>query len=144
MTSLMCLNSRMHSVPTLPLVGSRNDSPSGLILQNLVCATDSLVWSADVSFSSNCVKGQLISRSLVLFQMESDVIFSHWSSSSNSSVSSFQIVSKFFYPEIHMNLHSTEATNLTSSPRNSLQNLWWDSVWSSDRTSHVCWMLTRS
>ena len=84
----MRLNSRMHSVPTLPLVGSRNDSPSGLILQNLVCATDSLVWSADVSFSSD----------------------------SNSSVRSFQIVSKFFSPEMYMNLHSVEGNLVEKSP----------------------------
>ena len=140
-TSLMRLNSRMHSVPTLALVGSRNERSSGLSLLYLVCTTDSLVWSTAISFSSDCVKGHLISCSLTVFHMESTVIFSHWSSPSNSSVSSFQIVSKGekFSPEIHMNLHSTEA-NLASSPWRSLQHLWWAAVWDSDRVSHVCWM----
>ena len=138
-TSLMRLNSRMHSVPVLVLVGSRNARTSGLSLQNLVCSTDSLFWSVGISFSSDCVKGSLISCSLAVFQMESAVIFSHWSSSSNSSVNSFQIVSKFFSPEIHMNLHSAEA-NLGSSPWSSLQHLWWAAVWACDRALHVCWM----
>ena len=133
--SLIRLNSRMHRVPTLVLVGSRNARTSGLSLQNLVCATDSLVWPAATSFSSDCVKGHLVSCSLPVFQMESSVIFNHWSSSSNSSLSSFQIVSKFFSPEIHMNLYSEEV-NLASSPWRSLQHLWWVS----DRVSHVCWM----
>jgi hypothetical protein len=38
-----------------------------------------------------------------------------------------------------MNLHSAE-DNLTSSPWNNLQHLWWTAVWVLDRTSHVCWM----
>ena len=73
-TSLMRLNSRMHRVPTLVLVGSLNARSSGLSLQNLVCATDSLDWSAAICFSSDCVKGRLVSRSLAVFQMESAVI----------------------------------------------------------------------
>ena len=131
-TSLMRLNSRMHRVPIFVLVGSRNASPSGLRLQNLFCATDSLDWPATIIFSSGCVKGSLVSRSLVVFQKESDVIFSHWSSSSNSSVSSFQIVSNVFSPEMHMNLHSAEA-NLAVSSWSSLQHLWWATVCVSER-----------
>jgi hypothetical protein len=113
--SLMRLNSRMHRVTAFVLVGSRNARTSGLRLQNLFCDTDSLDWPAGISFSSDCVKGRLVSCSLATFQMESGEMFSHWSSSSNSSVSSFQIVSSVFSPEMHMNLHSVEV-NLVSSP----------------------------
>ena len=95
--------------------GSWNARSSGLSLQNLVCVTDSLVWSADISFSSD----------------------------SNSSVRSFQIVSKFFSPEMHMSFHLGEA-NLASSPWIILQHLWWAAVWVSDRVSHVCWMCPKS
>ena len=88
-------------------------------------------WFGLPLLGSVLVKGHLVSRSLAVFQMESTVIFSHWSSSSNSSVSSFQIVSRFFSPEMYMNLHSAEA-NLASSPWSSLHHLWWDAVWVSD------------
>ena len=80
-TSLMRLNSRMHRVHAFVLVDSRNARSSGLSLQNLVCITDSFVWSATINFSSDCVKGCLVSSSLSVFQMESDVIFSYLSSS---------------------------------------------------------------
>ena len=89
----MRLNSRMQSVPTFVLVGSRNAKPSGLRLQNLVS----------------------------VFHIESDVIFIHLSSSSNSSVSSFQIVSKFFSLQMHMNIHLTEVISLV--PRGVVSNI---------------------
>ena len=114
-TSVMRLNSKMQSVPSFVSVDSRNTRTSGLRLQNLVCATDSLVCTDDISFSSDCVKGRLISCFLVVFHIEFAVICSHLSSSWNSSVSSFQIVSRFFSPEIHMNLHLKE-DSLASSP----------------------------
>jgi hypothetical protein len=55
--------------------------------------------------------------------MESFVIFRHWRSV-NSSVSSFQIVSKFFSPVIHMNLH-LEEVSLDSSPWINHHHVWW-------------------
>ena len=73
--------------------------------------------------------------------------FSHSRSSLNSSVSFCQIVSKFFSPVMHMNLHLVEAS-LTSSPWISRPHLcvtlWWAAVWASARASHVCWIWPRS
>jgi hypothetical protein len=134
--SLMSLNSRMQNIPAFVLVGSRNANPSTLSLQNLACATDSLLRSASIIFSSDWVKGRFNSRSLPVFHIESAEIFNHFSSSSNSSASSFHIVSKFLSPEMHMNFHLGEA-NLFSSPWISLQHPWWTAVWTSARSSHV-------
>ena len=136
-TSLMRLNSRMQNIPAFVLVGSRSASPSGLSHQDLVCSTDSLLWPAFVSFNSDWVSGRSNSRSLAALHIESAVIFSHFSSSSNSSASSFQIVSKFFSPEMQMKFRLREAS-LFSSPWISLQHLWCAAVWASDRASHMC------
>ena len=95
------------------------------------------LWSSSISFDSVCVRGRFISRSLTVFHIESFVIFSHW-----RSVSSIQIVSKFFCPLIHMNLHLEEAS-LASSPWINRQHPWWvqwATVWVSVRPSHVCWI----
>ena len=113
--SLMCLNSRIQNMPVLVFVGGRNTMTSGLIHQNLVSTIVSLLWPSCAGFSSTWVRGRLISRSLDEFHIESCVIFSRGRSYSNSSVSSFQIVSRFFSPVIHMNLQSGEVS-LSSSP----------------------------
>ena len=69
------------------------------------------------------MRGRLILRSLAAFHIESFVIFSHCRSSLSSSVSSCQIVAKFFSPVMHMNLHLVEAS-LASSPWINRQHLW--------------------
>ena len=115
---------------------------SVLSRQNLICAIVSLFWFSYISFNSAWVGGWLISRSLAAFHIESFVIFTHWRSL-KSSASSCQIVSKFFSPVMHMNLHLVEAS-LDSSPWINHHHLWWAAVWDSVRASHVCWIWTRS
>ena len=125
--SLMRLNSRMQKIPAFVFSGQSDAKPSGLSRQNLFCAMDSLLWPSSINFRSVWVRGRLISRSLAAFHIESFVIFSHCRSSSNSSASSFQIVSMFFSPVMHMNLHLEEAS-LASSRWIRLQHLWWSAV----------------
>ena len=110
-------------MPTFDSVGGRNAMPSGLSRQNLVWAIVSLFRPSRASFDSACVRGRFVSRSLTAFHMEFFVRFSHWMSSLNSSSSSCQIVSRFFSPEIHMNLQLGEASR-ASSPWISRQHLW--------------------
>ena len=70
------------------------------------------------------------------------MIFNHYRSSSNSSASSVQTVSRSFSPVMHMNLHLVGG-NLASSPWISHHHLWWTVVWSSVRVSQVCWIWSR-
>ena len=142
MTSLIRLNSRMQNMTVFVSVGGRNAMSSGINRQNLVCAIASLLLPSFISFDSARIRGRLISRSLAAFHIESFVIFTHWRSL-NSSASSCQIVSKFFSPVMHMNLHLVEAS-LDSSPWINHHHLWWAAVWDSVRASHVCWIWTRS
>ena len=137
--SLILLNSRMQKMPAFDSVGGRNAMPAGLSRQNLVCAIVSLSWPSSANFDSACVRGRFNSRSLDAFHIEFFVRFSHCKSSLNSSSSSRQIVSRFFSPEIHMNLHVGEASR-ASSPWINRQHLWWAAVWASARVSHVCWI----
>ena len=65
----------MQNVPVFVLVDGRNTRPSGLSLQNLVRAANSLLWSTSISFSSDWVKGLPISRSLAPFQIETHMNF---------------------------------------------------------------------
>ena len=129
-------------MPVFDSVGGRNAIPSGLSHQNLVWTIVSLFRSSRANFDSVCVSGRFISRSLTVFHIEFSVRFSHWMSSLKSS-SSYQIVSSFFSPEIHMNLQLGE-TSRASSPWINHQHLWWDVVWSSAKVSHVCWIWPRS
>ena len=91
-------------MPVFDSVGGRNAIPSGLSHQNLVWTIVSLFRSSRANFDSVCVSGRFISRSLTVFHIEFFVRFNHCKSSLNSSRSSCQIVSRFFSPEIHMNL----------------------------------------
>ena len=121
----------------------RRSGPGGVPIKSSNVHTSQVVCPTSISFSSDFMKGLLIICSLDVFHIESTVIFSHLSTSSNSFVGSFQIVSKFFSPQMHMNFHLVEVTRV-SSPSSSLHHLWWTSVWSSDRAFHVCWMWPRS
>ena len=96
---------------------------SGVSRQNLAWVIVSLFRTSRASFDSACVRGRFISRSLAVFHIEFFVRFSHWMSSLNSSSSSCQIVSRFFSPEIHMNLQLGEASR-ASSPWINRQHLW--------------------
>ena len=123
MMSLILSNSRMQKMPDFDSVGRRNAMPSSLSRQNLVWAIVSLFRSSRVSFDSAGVRRRFISLSLDVFHIEFFVRFSHWMSSLNSSSSSCQIVSRFFSPEIHMNLQLGE-TIRASSPWINRQDLW--------------------
>ena len=104
-------------------VGGRNTMPPGLSRQNLVWGIVSLFRPSRVSFDSASVRERFVSRSLAAFHMEFFVRFRHWMSSLNSSSSSCQIVSRFFSPEMHMNLQLGEDSR-ASSPWISRQHLW--------------------
>ena len=110
-------------MPAFDSVGGRNAMPSGLSRQNLVWAIVSLFRPSRASFDSASVRGRFVSRSLAAFHMEFFVRFSNWMSSLNSSSSSCQIVSRFFSPEIHMNLQFGGGSR-ASSPWISRQYLW--------------------
>ena len=74
------LNSRMKKTPVFVEVGSRITMTSGLIRQNLIFAVVSLFWSSCTCFSSSCVRGRSISRSLAIFHIDSSVIFRYCNS----------------------------------------------------------------
>ena len=123
MMSLILLNSRMQKMPAFDSVGGRNTMTSGLSRQNLVWDIFSLFRPSRASFDSAWVRGRFVSRSLTAFHIEFFVRFSHWMSSLNSSSSSCQIVSRFFSPEMHMNLQLGE-TSRARSPWINHQHQW--------------------
>ena len=112
----MSLNSNSQITPTLVFVGFLSVIPSGLLFQSRLWVICSCGIPFFLCIFSVWVRGRLISPSLV-----------------------FHTVRKHFSPLIQIKLHLGDARR-ERSPCMRRQHRWCVIVWSSERTSQVCWM----